>query len=424
VELCHEQVALHGGGVMLILPPTYQPKILPWVPQREWREPSLFVPRDQFNNPVVQTKFRLRGRLHDGHVKFVLLFDSRDDFDQFLWSLGRQLTGIAPIPREDWRLPNHIWGDPALYPELQYDFATVTFLTGTNAANQSWAVPSDWNNANNLVSVIASGASGGARTGASSGSTTTSRASGGGGGGCSQQANITLTPGGTATYRLPAGGTGVSPASGQIAQGNNGADAWFNGADLASASAGAKGGSSGVAGSTAASTSGGAGGDAASGVGSNKRSGGRGGNLTSASAGARASGGGGAGGQDGDGSNGVDSESAATTTAGGDGGPTGGGTGSAGGNDGSSTSDGGAGTNFQLSPSRGAGAGSGGARSTSTTSVSSGDAGNYGAGSGGAATRNTSGGAGAASTGNGGQALIVIEYTPGVGNTSNFFSMF
>lgn len=392
-----------------------QPLILPKVPQYEWREPSLAQPKDQFGNQN-RTIFTIAAR-RSGRTVWRLWFDSRDDADFFLHSLINWQLYDTPIPREDWRLPNKIWGDPELWPGLDLDFATVTFLTTTSASNQTWTVASDWNSSDNTVTVIASGASGGTR-GGSTASSTSAAATGGSGAGCSQQTNITLTPGGSATYRLPDGGAGVSSPNGVSNFGNSGADAWFNGTTLAGSSVGAKGGAAGEAGT--ASRTGIAGGAAASGVGAVKYSGGASGDVTVAGS-AAASGGGGAASPNGDGVASANVTNSASD--GGAGGPPSGGAGSSGLTSGGTGTDGGNGTEFQSSPDRGSGGGSGGARVSNAGSIATTGAGGlYGAGTGGAATRNTASSAGLARSGIGGQALIVISYTPLA--ASNFFMLF
>jgi hypothetical protein len=137
-------------------------------------------------------------------------------------------------------------------PTVQTITKTI-FLTTTSAANQNWPVPPDWNSSNNTVEVIASGGGGQSGDGVDSGG-------GGGGGGYSKKTNITLTPGGTATYRLSAGG----------AVDTTGGDAWFNGTTLAGSSVGAKGGEEGRSSIESA------GGASALGIGSTKFSGGNG----------------------------------------------------------------------------------------------------------------------------------------------------
>jgi hypothetical protein len=302
------------------------------------------------------------------------------DFDFPEWALQRLL------PKMGMFVPGVLWN--LSVPLVK----TVVFLTTTNAADQSWSVLDDWNSADNNVEVIAPGGSGGGRRGGTS-SSTNSNASGGGGGAYSGQTNITLTPSGSATYRLPAGGASHNVSGlGTATPGNTGADAWFNSTSLAGSSVGAKGGAGGSAATNSA--TGAAGGAAGSGIGATKTSGG--GSATSANSGAGASGGGGAGGPT---SNGVSSSGAT----GGNGGSPSGGTGS------SASNAGGDGTGWQVSPARGSGGGSGGDTSqVGGASAQSGAGGNFGGGSGGCASRQTSGSPGSALIGAGGPALIVI----------------
>jgi hypothetical protein len=316
--------------------------------------------------------------IREASLAEALVYMPKDvDFDFPEWALGRLL------PKMGMFVPGLLWNPVSLVK-------TVVFLTTTNAADQSWSVLSDWNSADNNVEVIAPGGSGGGRRGGTS-SSTSSNASGGGGGAYSGQTNITLTPSGSATYRLPAGGAAHNVASlGASASGSVGADAWFNSTSLAGSSVGAKGGGAGNAGISA---SGAAGGASASGIGATKTSGG--GSATSSTT-IGATGGGGAGGPT---SNGV----ASTTSTGGNGGSPSGGTGSA------ASNAGGDGTHWQASPARGSGGGSGGDTSqTGGSSATSGAGGNFGGGSGGCATRQTSGSPGSAIIGAGGPALIVI----------------
>jgi hypothetical protein len=123
----------------------------------------------------------------------------------------------------------------------------TVFLTTTGGV-LNWTVPADWNDDDNAIHCIGGGGRGhtngrGAGAGAYSGIT-----------------NLDLTPSASIQYRVGDGGTSSSPSGG---------DTWFNGANLASSSVGAKGGGSGA--------SGGQGGQAAQGIGTVKFSGGPGG---------------------------------------------------------------------------------------------------------------------------------------------------
>jgi hypothetical protein len=157
------------------------------------------------------------------------------------------------------------------------NLVNVVFLTTTGAV-LSYVVDASWNNADNSIHTI--GAGGGGASGLFAGG------GGGGGGAYSAVTNVTLTPGGSVSYRVGTGGDGAA-----------GGDTWFNGASLAASTVGAKGGAVGTAGS------GGAGGVAADGIGSTKTSGGDGGDVAS-SGGSNGGGGGGAAGPNGNGANG------------------------------------------------------------------------------------------------------------------------
>lgn len=344
---------------MIILPDRTIARVLPPVADREWRTPSQAQPKDAAGNEN-RTRFRLTARLHDGHVAWRGWFDDRDDADAFLWALA---AGTLHIERELWRLPAP-WWHPDLGEGLAYNFATVSFLTSPTGSNQTYNVPSDWNSSNNTVEVIGAGG-GGAKSNTSGGA-----AGGGGGGAYSKQTNISLTPGGTATYRIGSGGA-VQTSSGTA--GNAGGDTWFNGATLGASSVGAKGGGGGPGTSN--------GGAASSGVGSVKYSGG-GGGARSLSGSGGGTGGGGAAGLNGNGN----TAGAGETDPGGSGDA---GFGGAGGNYNSTV--GGNGTEWTT---HGSGGGGGAFRA----------GGNYGGGGGGASSGGTSG-AGRAG-------LIVITYTP------------
>lgn len=380
---------------MIILPQKYQSKLFMPVPERQWRAPSLAQPKDEFGNPDM-TRFRVRARqrLHDGFVRTIWTgwFDSRDDFDAFSWSLAKHLAWGEPMPRADWDLPSPGWV-PGMGELLEYDFATLVFLTTTTGSNQTYTSPSDWNNSSNTVETVGAGGSGGYAQ------ATTTHGTGGGGGAWNSISNFTFaTPGTTtATRRLGTGGAGVT---GDVA-GNTGGDTWFNGTTLGGSSVGSKGGVGGAAGNN--SQNGGAGGTGASGVGTSSNNGGRGGNLTGAG-GSGGSGGGGAAGGAGAGNTGVDSSSTAGNVA------TNGGSGDAGSGGSAGTSGGGAGgAGTEWDATHGSGGGGGGLGSGASNS---GAGGNYGGGSGGAK------GSGAGNTGAGKQGIIVLTYTPASGIVS------
>lgn len=407
------------------------------VPQkRELWSPSA---RQSIYGIETKTRWRLTARLNDGHPIWIGWFDDRDDADAFLYAIA---VGNLSTERELWQLPMP-WWSPDIGEDLSYEFATVSFITTTSGSNQSYSVPSDWNNSNNQVETIASG--GGGATGiANTNGGTFSGASGGGGAGYSKALNLTLTPGGTATFHLEAGGA-VATAGG---------DCWFNGTTLAGSSVGSKGGGAGIC-TLGTAVSGGTGGASASGIGSTKTSGGNGGAISDSNYRAGA-GGGGAGGptnngaqggdgtgsgvQGGTGGGGSNNGSAGATgtgnhpATGGNGGNGGGGTGGgaggsgvAGGNAtansggagaGGGQTSGGVGQNagngandqaFDTTHGAGGGGGGGGSGDVSA-SGNGGTPGSYGGGGGGGGSCNSGGTAGLGAAGF--QALIVVTYTP------------
>lgn len=244
---------------------------------------------------------------------------------------------------------------------------TVILTSGT-----SWTVPYTWNNSDNSVICIGGGAGGRSSSG---------DAGGGGGGARVKNTNVSLTPGGTVSYAIGAGG----------AAGVAGGDTTFNSSAMV-----AKGGA------TTTTATGGAGGSSASSTGTTKYSGGSGGTGGSGQTGG---GGGGAAGDTANGSNGVAGTSGGT---GGAGGATDGGNGGAGGSgaagsagyngfsDGS-TSTASSGTNYA-----GGGGGGGGyiVDKSGSTYYAGGAGGIFGAGGGGG----NGGGAGA-------QGAIVLQWT-------------
>jgi hypothetical protein len=281
----------------------------------------------------------------------------------------------------------------------------------------NWTVPDDWNDANNSIHCIGGG--GGGDDGG--GSIFSAFGGGGGGGGAySSITNLTLTPSGSVQYRVGAGGSASSA----------GGDSWFNGANLAASSVGAKAGlgSTGISGAT--------GGQAAAGIGTVKFSGGNGGNGTISGG---AGGGGGAAGPNGGGGSGGNNSGNQDGGAGG-GGADGGGDGvgpsgdtggrgghnrfgSGGGTDGNPNGlDGGGGRGCNQADNNSGGIGSSTGVWTQTIApiISAGPSGGaggghitgggknaalYGAAGGGGGGPNTSGG-------NGSQGVIVIIWTP------------
>lgn len=366
------------------------------VPVREWREPSRFVPRDEFGNHTTRTRFRIRARLSDGHVAWTGWFSDREDFDAFLWAIA---CNTLRYERELWRLPTPAW-HPDIGENVTFDFATQTILT-TTGSNQTYTSPSDWNNSNNTVECLGGGGSGASR------SRSTGHETGGGAGAYSAITNFSFASPGTttATYRVGSGGAAVVITGAGNSAGNSGTATWFNdtvdpgnGTTNAKCSAAA-----GLAGANGTgSQNGGVGGATTSSWGQTKYAGGRGGNLTGAS-GAGGSGGGGAAGPAGAGGNGGDSSSTAATS-------TNGGSANNGTTAGGVAPDPGvAGTEFSASYGCGSG---GGGRSAgfSSAASSAGDGGNYGAGGGGISHTNAS--AVSATSGAGKQGLVIVTYTP------------
>jgi len=373
---------------MIILPDRNIPraKFLMPVADTQWTAPSQAQQKDQFGNEN-QTRFRLRARLNDGYTVWTGWFDDRHDLDAFLWAIA---NNTLRYERKLWDLPTPAWS-PYLGEHLDFEFATVSFLTSTSAANQTFSVPIDWLNTSNKVEVIAGGGSGGRGY--------YGRAvTGGGGGAYSAQTNITLTQGGTATFFLNAAAAAIvfvgSGTTSSGAVGNLGADAWFNGTTLALSSVGAKGGNPGqqaASGTTAASAAGGA---AASGTGATKNSGGASGTAIFTTT-TSASGGGGAAGPNGAG--GASPNQSNTTGIGGtaDNGTVAGG-----------AINGGAGNSgTEFDATHGCGSGSGGTYTSPNATAGVGGA--YGGGGAGAAADS-----GTVTTGAGGQGLIVVTYTP------------
>lgn len=159
---------------------------------------------------------------------------------------------------------------------------TVLFLT----SGTSWTVPSDWNNTidgpggyKSKVEVIGGGGGGGKGD--------VDGGCGGGGGAYSRIDNLSLTIGSSIPYSVGA----------TVLNGTNGANTWFNGTSISSASVSAAGG---LKGGNDGGTPG-VGGQASAGIGTTKYSGGTGGDGNDTWAGS----GGGAAGPGGNGGNGA-----------------------------------------------------------------------------------------------------------------------
>ena len=294
-----------------------------------------------------------------------------------------------------------VWQRGTSFTGIAGGVAKTIFLTTTGSL-QTYAVPSEWNNSGNTVICIGGGAGGGYGGG--------DYGAGGAGGSYASSSNVSLTPGGSASYRVGTGGAAVTSAS----AGNPGGDTWFNGTTLAASSVGGQGGAA------ASSTTGGVGSTANS-IGTVKKAGGNGGSRSGNGGG----GGGGAGGANGAGGAGGLGQ---TNGGGGGGGSGGGGSGTVGGAGSAAGSNvGGAGGN------NAAGTGTPGAGGIQT----SGSAGSLGAGGGGQGNSGgTTGGAGGAGNdytatvggtagpGAGAQGLIVLQYTPAAGGTYTADSWF
>ena len=291
-------------------------------------------------------------------------------------------------------------------------------------SGSSWAVPTDWNNANNNVWCIGAGGGGGAGAGVGG-------QAGGGGGAASGISNLTLTPG---TSVLISVGTPGAP-------GFAGGSTFFGSATLAASLVGAAGGSPG----DPTTYIGGQGGAIGLGIGSNLYAGAFGGDgSTTASSGA--GGGGGAAGNVGGGQTGGSSAGSANGGGGGGGGSNGGsctyggaggltggraggngtlgtGAGAAGGGAGTAgggggggrvnsftlTAGGGGGMDATFDATHGAGGGGGGGGGTTTlVGVNGGSGGGYGGGGGGGGGVAVGGAMGVSGTGAPG--IIVISY--------------
>lgn len=394
----------------------YEPQVLRPQPRAEWQPRSQRATHAGIEN---RQYWLVTARGSDGVRYWTGCFEDRDDADAFLWHLGRHIVCGDPIPADIRRLPqkpsgHHLpfycgWYPSRYYGEwlpewrdlpLFYDLASTDFFTSPTGSNQTYTSKSDWNNSSNNVNTVGGGASGGLIV------LNPGHCTGGGGGAWNQIVNFSFASPGTttATVRCAALAAGQVASTSFSGNGNNGNDTWFDGATLAGASAGSKGGSAGVQGT--GSRNGGAGGVGSSGVGTSNNNGGRGGNLTGSS-GSGGSGGGGAAGPDGAGNNGGDS--AVTTQV-----STAGGGGDAGLDGTGGTAPSGAGGNGSYWGAAGLGGGGGGV-SSSIAGQNAGDGGLYGAGGGGA---RSNGAAINSSSGDGNQGLIALVYTPvgGVGH--------
>lgn len=355
-------------------------KILKPLDVRFWKSPSIAQLKDEFGNEN-RTVFCLTARVNDGGIVWKGVFEDRDDFDAFLWAIA---NNTIQYEKEVWRLPVPNWS-PDIGEHVRYDFATVTFLVSPTGSNQTYTVPTDWNKDSNKVETIGGGASGGINNNGG-------QATGGGGGAYNSVTNLTIS--GSVTYQIGGGGASPSATLGNIADGNDGGDSWFNATTLASSSVGSKAGIKGVAG-TGSAINGGSGGASGSGVGSGS-SGGRGGNISGTINAYVATGGGGAAGPSGAGGNGGDLTSAAAVTS------SAGGSANNGATAGGSSGGGAGGNGTEFDATHGSGSGGGG-------NIGNGGAGGqYGGGGGSGAL----GSSGTFTGGAGNQGIVVVTYTP------------
>lgn len=392
---------------MLILPDRNIPrtKLLLPMADRHWRSPSQAQRKNIFGHEN-RTRFRIRARLHDGHVAWVGWFDDRADFDAFLNAI---CLGTLHTDRFVQRLPTPWWNpDLQEYPGIFYEFVTVSFIT----SGTTFVVPADCigvsGQSGEFIDTIAGGGGGGEHN--SSG-----MANGGSGAAWSRNTGgttaVPLTPGSSVTIQVGAGGAALSSGSSSVnSAGNPGTRTWFNGATFAAASVGSEPGLGGAIANQFSSTAATAGGLASGRPNSGNTSGNNGGNsgaCTGAFQSLKAAGAGGAAGLNGAGVNGTNSTASSTATAGGAGDNGSGGAGSAGSN--SASSNGSDGTEYDATHGSGGGAG-GVAFTGGAGSALAGNGGNYGAGGGGTAVN--AGVPVSNTTGAGGPGLIVLSYAP------------
>jgi len=262
----------------------------------------------------------------------------------------------------------------SLRPLLAYTTFVYLTTTGTN----SWPVPADWNNSDNQIECLGSGANGTAGGSGASGN-------GGGGGAYATVSNVTLTPGGSASYTI-----------------NVGSDTNFASVCIAKSASGTTGGQAASCTPSTGAFSGGNGGAGNGTAGSNtRRQGGSGGGAAFSAS---------------NGSNGVNGGTGVNTVAGNTGGaggsPGGGAGGSPSGSAGTAGTPGGNGTGWSTPSSAGAGGGGsgGGCPVNNVLGPQPGSAGGlYGGGGGGGCGNPTFG---AAAGGAGRQGIIRISYTP------------
>ena len=384
---------------MIILPDKniVRTKFLMPVPEKQWRTPSQAQPKDVFGVEN-HTRFHVTAKLNDGHPVWRGIFESRDDFDAFIWAI---ITKKLKYQRELWNLPTPSW-NPELGVELTYIWAVSVYVVTPTGSLTTFPFPADYNSSNNSIECIGAGGSGGV-----SRSSSTRGGLGGGGGGYSKALNVSSGGASTTSYQLGTGGTAVT-STGTLA-GTAGGATWFGSATQGTAPCAANGGSAGPATTSTAAISGGAGGGG--GLGTTLFAGGAGGSKTGTAVIAFATGGGGAGGPTSNGVAGVSTSTDGGRDGGAGGSPSGGtaGTGSTGLTN-ATAGAGGNGTGISASPVVGSGGGGGGNRGSDSASTATGGAGgNYGGGGGGACRLNNTGNP---TSGAGAQGVIVVTYTP------------
>jgi hypothetical protein len=307
--------------------------------------------------------------------------------------------------------------------------ANTSFRVYVLETGNSWAVPSNFNTANNVVHLFGGGGGGaGARS-------TATRGGGGGGGGAgyTRVANFFGYSGQVVTFSVGSGGTaGTAPAGAGGAGGNttfvtNTANGGSGGTSTSGGGAGgaggvgvtATGGAGGTGGAPVGGGSPGSGGGGGGGAGGSNGVGGTGGAGSATSGGGAGGGGGGSSG----GSNGTAGVSTTPGPGGNNSAGVGGGTTTSasfsGGGGVGQTTNGAGSTGIDVLNSFGAGGGAGGGNQTQAGLTSTG----YGGGGGGGGSTSSVSGAGGA----GKQGVIIIAYLPGtapLAASGNFLLMF
>lgn len=354
-------------------------------------------PRVMSGNPIVE--------VYEANKTTVLITFDNITTEQYYQELLTNLVG------EQDTFDLKISGGTLQFDHIVDPAYTVILLSGT-----TWAVPADWNDADNSIEVIGAGGGG-------AGSENSGGGAGGGGGAGAYYANVTnvnLPEGGTVTIAIGSAGTAGSAGS----NGGTGGDTYFCSTTTNCASIGGTSVLVGGKGSTGGSATGTAGTTQAGSVGDATIAGGTGGTGGSGSgdAGGGGGGGGGAGGSSAAGNTGSNGGAGSGESNGGSGGAGGqgdgttGGAGGTGGNAGTpegatSGGTGGDGTEFNSTDGSGGGGGGGGGAGKEKPGAGGGAAGSYGAG-GGAGGEGGGGDGGYAGT-VGTQGIIFIIYTTG-----------